>query len=125
MTTILTTILFLTAFQKIEGVNFKGGVFWAFMVAFCSLLMTTLYWTYQLLKLILFTVFTLGIYLIFLVRSILKVGIAKYVSDLFTWPMRFIAEQFPNQLSFDTDKAVEELTLYIFLLTFLFPFTLG
>lgn len=125
LTTILTTILFLTAFQKIEGVNFKGGVFWAFIIAFCSLFMTWLHWTYQILKFLLFTVCTFGIYLIFFVRGILKVGFAKYMSNLFTWPMRFIAEQFPDQLSFDSDEALQKLTACIFGLTFLFPFTLG
>lgn len=125
MTTVLTAILFLTAFQKIEGVNFKGGFFWAFIIAFCSLFMTWLHWTYQILKLLILTVCTLGIYLIFYVKGIMKVGLAKYMSDLFTWPMRFIAEQFPEQLSFDSEEARQKLAACIFGLTFLVPFTLG
>lgn len=147
MTTILTTILFLTAFQKIEGVNFKGNIIWAFILAFVSLAATSLFWILEFLKLmyvplicigihryfhlndnkalILVALIYLGIKLSFVYKDIQKVGLATYISNLATTPLRFVAKHFPDQLSFDNDKAVEKLTMYIHLLTFLCPFTLG
>ena len=112
MTTIITTILFMTAFKKIEGFKFEGNIFWAFILALCSLLFTSVYWAYQVLRLFLLTAFTFGIYLIFAWRRITKLG-------------RFLAEQFSEQLSFDSEKAIEEFSLYIFLLSMVVPCTFG
>lgn len=125
MTTIITTILFMTAFKKIEGFKFEGNIFWAFILALCSLLFTSVYWAYQVLRLFLLTAFTFGIYLIFAWRRITKLGMGNHVKALLTAPTRFLAEQFSEQLSFDSEKAIEEFSLYIFLLSMVVPCTFG
>jgi hypothetical protein len=126
ITTLLTATLYMTTFQKIEGVHFKGNFLWACVIGFASLAAVPLCLAYEILRFIVLTVRTLGAHPFNKVLyPVTQVGFKKPISALATAPLRFVAKHFPEQLKFDSYEAVEKLTPYIFLLAFLSVFTLG
>lgn len=120
MTTILTTILFMTYFKKIEGVKIEAGLFWGLVLSFSTLLASSVYWFVVLGGFILFSVCTLFIGPLLLIRPI-----ARNFSKIATAPVRFVGEIFPGRLSFESDKGAEELTAWIFVLSIFFGLFIG
>ncbi len=120
MTTFITIILFLTYFKKIDGVKIEAGLFWSLVLSLCCLFATSVYWFVVLGGLLIFSVCTLFIGPLFLIRPV-----ARNFSAIATAPVRFVSELFPERLSFSSDKGAEELTAWIFVLSLFLGMLVG